>query len=89
MCVNLKELSVLFQLSHRRRPGLQEYEYSSSNHMLSSAGRRFKLTKFVNGYFCQDGQLSIFLKSQPDLESLELNLNNWSVFNIVYHISVT
>ena len=72
MCVNLKELVVLFQERHLRRPGLQEPKYSSSTHILN--GHQFKLTKFVNGYFCQDDSKFIaFLKSQSFLESLELH----------------
>ena len=73
ICVNLKELVVLFEDFHRRRPGLLEPEYSPSTHML--AIYRFKLTKFVNGYFSQNNNegFTAFLRSQPDLESLELH----------------
>ena len=75
MCINLKELSVLFQVCHQRRPGLHEYIYSSSTQILSSVAPRFKLTKFVNGYFSQDCYyFAEFLSSQrPNLESLELH----------------
>ena len=86
MCVNLKELSVLFQVSHRRRPGLHEYMYSSSTHMLSSVAHRFKLTKFVNGYFAQDCFcFTSFLNSQPNLESLELHSS--SSGNLSFRVS--
>jgi hypothetical protein len=79
MCVNLKELMVLFQEHHLRRPGLQlqEPKYSSSTHMLND--HPFKLTKFVNGYFSQDdadagaAEFEAFLGSQTRLESLELH----------------
>ena len=72
MCVNLKELVVLFQERHLRRPGLQEPKYSSSsNHILCD--HPFKLTKFVNGYFSQDDVFfNMFLEDEWCLESLEL-----------------
>jgi hypothetical protein len=72
MCVNLKELVVLFQEPHLRRPGMQEPKYSWSTHMLND--HPFKLTKFVNGYFSQDDtDFKAFLSSQTCLESLELH----------------
>ena len=72
LCVNLKELMVLFQERRLRLPGMQERKYSSSTHMLND--HPFKLTKFVNGYFSQDNaEFRTFLRSQPCLESLELH----------------
>ena len=71
MCVNLKELVVLFQERRLRLPGLQERKYSSSTRMLND--HPFKLTKFVNGYFSQDDVFfNMFLEDEWCLESLEL-----------------
>ena len=80
MCVNLKELVVLFQERHLRLPGLREPKYSSSSHMLID--HPFRLTKFVNGYFSQDdANFGVFLISQkPFLESLELHSGETKVF---------
>ena len=76
MCVNLKELSVLFEVCRRRRPGLRNYKMSSSN-ILRLVAHRFQLTKFVNGYFTQDHHrgrsIYDFLEAQPNLDSLELH----------------
>jgi hypothetical protein len=72
MCVNLKELAVLLQGCHRRRPGLQE-KYSP--YMLWYFSFQFTLTKFVNGYFSQEDNrdFAAFLRFQPKLEILELH----------------
>ena len=80
ICVNLKELAMLFEDSHRRRPGLLEPEYLSSWTRMSVI-YRFKLTKFVNGYFSQenDERFTSFLRSQPNLESLELHSGRTSI----------
>jgi hypothetical protein len=72
MGVNLKELVVLFEEDHLRRPGLQEPDYSSLTHILNN--HPFKLTRFVNGYFSQnDRKFREFLRSQLYLKSLELH----------------
>ena len=85
MCVNLKELAVLFQERHLRRTGLQELKYSSSTHILK--GHPFKLTKFVNGYFCQDDiEIVEFLRSQPNLKSLELHPGKTNVAGFEYYL---
>ena len=61
-CKNLKELAVFFE------------EQPEHSWMPISFFYPFKLTKFVNGYFPQDNlQFTSFLKSQPNLESLELH----------------
>ena len=79
MCVNLKELAVLFQERHLRRPVLQEPKYSPATHMLNHYP--FKLTKFVNGYLSQeDSNFKEFLKSQTYLESLEMHSGKTNVF---------
>ena len=81
MCVNLKELVVLFQERHLRRTRLQEPNYSSSTHMLND--HPFKLTKFVNRYFFQDDEnFKTFLKSQRYLESLELHSGDTRVYKV-------
>ena len=73
MCVNLKELVVLFQEPHFR-PGLQDISYLSISTHTLLYGLHFKLTKFVNGYFPQDNTtFTEFLQSQLDLESLDLH----------------
>ena len=43
---------------------------------------RFKLTKFVNGYFSQENSLrfALYLRSQTNLESLELHSGRASIF---------
>ena len=85
MCVNLKELSVLFQVCRRRRPGLHEYQYLSSTQtrILLSVRHRFNLTKFVNGYFSQDSSyFGDFLDSQPNLESLELHSGDMETYGV-------
>jgi hypothetical protein len=77
-CVNLKELAVLFE----ECPGIQDPNdsYSTISYMLLPA-TRFKLTKFVNGYFCQNSWgFTVFLSSQPHLESLELHCGEMGVF---------
>ena len=80
MCVNLKDLVVVFQDSHCR-PGLQEMSYLSNSTHTLLFGLQFKLTKFVNGYFPQDNPtFTQFLQSQPDLESLELHSGNTTVY---------
>ena len=79
ICVNLKELAMPFEDCHRHQPGLLEPEYSPW-HML--ALYRFKLTKFVNGYFSQENSLrfALYLRSQTNLESLELHSGRTSIF---------
>ena len=75
MCVNLKELVVLF-------------EPSSSTHIMSQMFPMFppiiQLTKLVNGYFSQDNQgnstFIALLRSQRNLELLELHLGEIGVF---------
>ena len=83
MCVNLKELVVLFQERRLRLPGLQERKYSSSTRMLND--HPFKLTKFVNGYFSQrSAKFIAFLRSQPSLESLELHSDDYKYFQDIF-----
>ena len=81
ICVNLKELAMLFEDYHRR-PGLIEPQYLSWNHML--ALYRFKLTNFVNGCFSQakpgNEKFTLFLRSQSKLESLELHSGRTDIF---------
>jgi hypothetical protein len=70
-CVNLKELAVL----------LEECPNDSSSPYNHMPPHRFKLTKFVNGYFSEDGwAFLVFLRSQPDLESLELHSGKMNIF---------
>ena len=79
ICVNLKELVVLFQGCRRRDSKLEESDFwMSTRNLLSLIFLfKFKLTKFVNGYFSQDSStFSRFLMFQPDLESLELHSGN-------------
>ena len=89
MCVNLKELVVVFQEPHYR-PGLQEMSYLSNSTHTLLFGLQFKLTNFVNGYFPQDNPtFTQFLQSQPDLESLKLHSGKTTVYKSLlplYHL---
>jgi hypothetical protein len=84
MCANLKELVVLYQEPYWRQPGMQyPMNFLNLRHALSNLfnEQQFKLTKFVNGYFCQDiTTFTKFLQSQPDLESLELHSGKTVVY---------
>jgi hypothetical protein len=72
-CVNLKELAVLLEECPNDSSSTRTYIINIPYH-------RFKLTKFVNGYFSQDSlAFLVFLRSQPDLESLELHSGKMKV----------
>lgn len=81
-CANLKELVVADDVSVGIwYPTL----YRSPTHFLSFGFPGFKLTKFVNRYFPQNGcdlhvQLTKFLRSQCNLELLELDPGKMSVY---------
>jgi hypothetical protein len=78
-CVNLKELVVLLEECQPRRFRSRQ-EYPSLTYISYGSQFKFKLTKFVNGYFSQnDVRFREFLRSQPDLESLELHSGNLDV----------
>jgi hypothetical protein len=69
----VKELGVIFDECTGIEDPEDPTEYTSPTHLLSFAFHRFKLTKFVNGYFSRKNtDLLPSLKSQPNLESLEL-----------------
>ena len=74
-CENLKELVVLFEEQERKNSSLR------LAHIPPLAIRHSQLTKLVNGYFSQETpEFVIALKTQPNLESLELHSGKTNVF---------
>ena len=91
-CVNLKELGVVTDDSVSALTEVEDREYptryTSPKDLLSFTFHGFKLTKFVNHYCFQTSydlqlgpgsRLGTFLRSQPNLELLELHSEKTSV----------